>query len=91
MSPCRYRVEAYFWELGLLLARFPMMVLGALFIWQNAGWGCFFITAILLAMQICYKPFLESKEEAGHWSSPNVMAVSATGTFHSPTHFLIQN
>ena len=75
MRACRYRAEAYFWELALLLARFPIMVLGEMFQKSDAGWGSVFITAALLIMQIKYKPFLESKAEAGHWSSPNVMSV----------------
>ena len=52
-----------------------MMVLRSKFDWRDAGWGCICITVALLAMQLKYKPFLESKEEAGHWSSPNVMSV----------------
>eukprot|EP01043_Picozoa_sp_COSAG02_P060309 COSAG02_NODE_7851_length_2818_cov_1.966900_3_plen_140_part_00 len=61
----------------MLEARFAMMGAGTLARPTPAAITSIFVTSALLAMQVKHKPFLESKEEAGHWSSPNTMAVIA--------------
>ena len=76
-----YRDESIgpYWELVVLLARFLTIFIGSGTTATRgfAGFGAVLIILVslgLLAMQAKFKPFLETPEQATHWSSANKMA-----------------
>ena len=77
----RYRADGLcpYWELIVLEARFLTMFIGASTP-DAPVVGALMVIAVslgLLAAQILFKPFLETPEEAAHWSSSNKMGMLA--------------
>ena len=78
-----YVANCYWWEIVTLLCR--MLTMGGLLFPPSVSLAIYMVmTTTMLTLQLYFKPFLESKAEAAHWSSPNKQAAlgySASLTF----------
>jgi hypothetical protein len=73
----RYKAGAYAWELLNLEVRYVTIAVGC-FMRDHPIYSaqiCIAITLIFLVLQLKYKPYLETNEEAKHWSSSNKMGI----------------
>ena len=68
-----YKENCYRWEILTLLGR--VFTMAALLMSPAYALAVYLVvTTTILAMQLCFKPFLETEEEAAPWSSPNKQA-----------------
>lgn len=69
-----YEANCYWWEIMTFQGR--LLTMSALLFPQSISVAIYMVvTTTMLTLQLRFKPFLESKDEAAHWSSPNKQAV----------------
>jgi hypothetical protein len=73
----RYRPVCFWWEIIYLENRFAVIIAEQMLDPVAAVCVGIVLTVVMLGLQHVNKPFMESEEEAEHWSSPNKMATLA--------------
>ena len=72
----RYTAQCYWWDLMYIETRFATLLVGGLV--KNKSTAAFSILGIAtgtLALQLIFKPFQETQEEKGKWTSTNNVGV----------------